>query len=102
MDEKIRRQNIGLTMHGKVAGYIEYTNIQDPPAVSFEVVLKGYEVARLSIIGYLTTQREFFIPFRSDITDQYRIEDHIPTENIDLFEQSLLTLGSRIGVFLIK
>ena len=102
MAEKIRRQNIGMTMHGKVDGYIEYTNIQDPPAVSFEVVLKNHKVARLSIIGYLTRKRNFFIPFRSDITDQYREETHVPTENIDLFEQSLLTLGSRIGVFLIK
>lgn len=102
MATKVKRQPIGMTMHGQAGGYIEYSDTQDPPTVHFEVVLKGREVARLAIINYLTTPRDFLIPFRSDITDQYREERHVPAVNIDIFEQSLLELGSRIGVFLIK
>ena len=102
MAEKVKRQNIGMVMHGVADGYIEYTDTQDPPVVSFRVVLKRRQVARMAVINYLTTKREFLIPFRSDITDQYREETHVPTANIDLFEQALNELGSTIGVFLTK
>jgi hypothetical protein len=102
MASKVTRQNIGIKMHGEADGYIEYSDTQKSPEVSFNVVLNNRPVGRRAVIRYLTTKREFFIPFRSDITDQYREETHVPTVNIDIFEQALNELGSAVGIFLIE
>ena len=96
------RQHISLEIRGKRKGYIDYTDEQDAPRVSFEVSLPWFPAEKQRVIHYLNKRRSYEIPLSSDDTDQYETRVRKPTSHISYFQLALSELGISTGVFLSK
>ena len=77
-------------------GSITYTESGKDP-VEFKVKFKDQKTRR-KIIQYLTKRREFWIPESSKITDQYRVDNVVPTKMQHYFELALMELSNELGI----
>jgi hypothetical protein len=77
-------------------GSITYTESGKEP-VEFKVKFKDQKTRR-QILKYLTKRREFWIPESSKLTDQYRVDNVLPTAMQHYFELALMELSNTLGI----
>lgn len=81
--------------HKGATGELQYAYKLDKP-ITFKVITKD-ERLKQRVETYFTTKRKFYIP-ESDVIDDYRVDEGIPTDNGTYFELALNELTSKTGV----
>ena len=82
--------------NSEAIGSITYTESGKDP-VEFKVKFRDQKTRR-KIIKYLTTSRDFWIPESSKLTDQYRVDNVVPTKMEHYFELALMEMANALDI----
>ena len=91
-------QRFGYSFSENISGYgrIEYTDTQNYPKVTFNVIA-DHSVVKEKVISYLSKPRMFYLPDFTGMQDS-RQKAVAPNVRIDYFQRALQEMNAATGI----